>query len=142
MCATVVVVALLCAAVLLSRCLAQMVGAVVLILLMVAAARAEERRAEIPLQYRSAWCATNWGTIYRRCQERDRGVQFTIDRQTVTTEETTCTLSAVRRRGGEHRVWLECRDDNQGDHSEQERWRLGTNRTMSRDPFKNQNCPE
>jgi len=131
MCATVVVVALLCAAVLLSRCLAQMVGAVVLILLMVAAARAEERRAEIPLQYRSAWCATNWGTIYRRCQERDRGVQFTIDRQTVTSEDTVCKPSAVRKGNGEHKVWLTCRDDGGVGRSseEQERWRLGSNGT-------------
>jgi hypothetical protein len=140
---TVVPVAFFVAAVLFVPALARLIGAAVLVAIVIAvAARAEERRADTPPQYRGAWCATKWGTIYRRCQERDRDVQFTIDRQTVTTEETTCTLSAVRRRGGEHRVWLERRDDNQGDHSEQERWRLGTNRTMSRDPFKNQNCPE
>jgi hypothetical protein len=104
--------------------------AVAVAIILVITARAEERRVETPAQYRGAWCATKWGTIYRRCKEFDRDWQLTIDRQTVMSEETVCEPLAVRKGDGEHRVRLTCRDDaNVGGYSQQERWRLGTNRT-------------
>jgi hypothetical protein len=128
---TALVVIVLVIAVLAIPAVARIVGVVVLILLALgAAALAEERRVETPPQYRGAWCATKWPTIYRRCKEFDHGWTLTIKRQSVMSEDTVCEPSAVRRGDGEHRVWLTCHVDVKGDRSEtQERWRLGTNRT-------------
>ena len=85
--------------------------------------------AEIPKQYRGAWCETKWQTIYKRCPSAD----FEVKRTYWTTVESTCTPSAVRKsRYGGHRLLAIC----EGDEGSRDmpnrvevRWWLGTNNT-------------
>ena len=84
--------------------------------------------AEIPKQYRGAWCDTQWRTIYKRCSNAD----FEVERTYWTTVDETCTLSAIRKsKYGGHKLSAVCH----GDHLTKEgkpteaRWWLGTNNT-------------
>ena len=92
--------------------------------------------ASTPPQYRGMWCSTAWQTIFRRCRDKKdegRHIAFMITRDSVGWEDEVCEITAVRKNGGEHRVWLECRavDPSPKDHVTRgvERWRLGTNGT-------------
>jgi hypothetical protein len=107
--------------------IAAIAGIVVIFLLAVRPAPAGE---VIPSQFHGRWCRSTWETIYRRCRERADEWQFTIDRTTLTTEESTCIPLAIRKKGDEYRVRLACRADSPDmPPLGLERWRIGSNGT-------------
>jgi hypothetical protein len=52
-----------------------------------------------PSQFHGRWCQSKWQTIYRLCRRDADEWAFTINRATLTTEESTCTLLAIRKQG-------------------------------------------
>jgi hypothetical protein len=95
-------------------------------------AQTQSTGVQVPPQFRGRWCRSTWETIYRRCREQADEWQFTIDRATLTTEESTCRPLAIRKTGGEYRVRLACKFDEGSQDMPPlslERWRIGSNGT-------------